>query len=81
MGQTWQRLKAEGVEALAIVATTPDNARLYFRSHPPSLGAVPGGPGGHYPLDEHRVWSGGLAGLGKFPTDDELLAAVRAFSR
>ena len=23
----------------------------------------------------------GLAGLGKFPTDDELLAAVRAFSR
>jgi len=37
MGQTWERLKAEGVEALAIVATTPNNARLYFRSRPPSL--------------------------------------------
>jgi peroxiredoxin len=37
MGQTWERLKAERVEALAIVATTADNARLYFRLHPPGL--------------------------------------------
>ena len=28
MGQAWDRFKAEGVEALAMVATTPDNARL-----------------------------------------------------
>jgi peroxiredoxin len=37
MAQTWERLKAEGVEALAIVATTTDNARLCFRFHPPRL--------------------------------------------
>jgi peroxiredoxin len=37
MGQAGERLKAEGVEALAVVATTPENARFYFRYHPPRL--------------------------------------------
>ena len=37
MGRAWQPLRREGVEALAIVATTPENARLYFRFRPPSL--------------------------------------------
>jgi peroxiredoxin len=37
MGQAAERLRAEGVAALAVVATTPDNARLYFRFHPPRL--------------------------------------------
>lgn len=157
MGQTWERLKAERVEALAIVATTADNARLYFRLHPPGLPVaadpelathrlyrVPGSrmteieevfralrvnPTGELPaplpvreafpalnrlegfkptpidradaarpylqlsaqflVDREGTirWTNiecgreGLAGLGKFPTDDELLAAVRAFIR
>ena len=37
MGQAGERLKGEGVEALAVVATTPENARFYFRYHPPRL--------------------------------------------
>jgi peroxiredoxin len=37
MGQAGERIRAEGVEALAIVATTPENARLYFRFSPPKL--------------------------------------------
>jgi len=37
MGQAAERLRAEGVEALAIVATTPENARFYFRFRPPRL--------------------------------------------
>lgn len=157
MGQAWDRFKAEGVEALAIVATTPDNARLYFRYHPPRLPVaadpefathrlyrVPGSwmteieeafravrvnPTGELPaplpvreafpalnrlegfkptptdredaarpylqlsgqflVDREGIirWTNiecareGLAGLGKFPTDEELLAAIRAFLR
>jgi peroxiredoxin len=37
MGQAWDRVRTEGVEALAIVATTPENARFYFRFRPPRL--------------------------------------------
>ncbi len=37
MGQASERLMPEGVEALAIVATTPENARFYFRFRPPRL--------------------------------------------
>src|SRR5713226_8341400 len=37
MGQAGERIRAEGAEALAIVATTPENARLYFRFRPPRL--------------------------------------------
>jgi peroxiredoxin len=34
MSTTESRLKATGVETLAIVATTPENARLYFKFRP-----------------------------------------------
>jgi hypothetical protein len=37
MAQACERLRAEGVDGLAVVATTPENARLYFRFHPPKL--------------------------------------------
>jgi peroxiredoxin len=154
MGQACDRLRAEGVEGLAVVATTPENARLYFQLRPPRLPVaadpeftthrlygVPSprktdlaedfrtarvNPTGELPallppreasdmlsrLDGHEPtardradfarpylqllgqflvdrqgiirWAniecadGGLAGLGKFPTDDELLTQVRA---
>jgi peroxiredoxin len=157
MGQARERIRAEGVEALAIVATTPENARLYFRFRPPRLRVaadpefathrlygVPGSritdieetirtacvnPTGELPaplpvreasaalsrldgfeptptdredatrpylqflgqflVDREGIirWTNiecareGLAGLGQFPTDEELLAAVRALPR
>ena len=157
MGQASERLRAEGVEALAIVATTPENARFYFRFRPPRLPVaadpefvthrlygVPGpritdieealrttrvDPTGELPaplpvreasaalsrlesfeptptdrqdaaraylqldgqflMDREGIirWTNiecareGLAGLGKFPTDEELLAAVRALPK
>jgi len=37
MGPTRERLRALGVEALGIVATPPENARLYFRFRPTRL--------------------------------------------
>lgn len=37
MGQACDRLRAEGVEGLAVVATTPENARFYFRLRPPRI--------------------------------------------
>jgi peroxiredoxin len=37
MGEAGERLRADGVEALAVVATTPENARLYFRYRPPRV--------------------------------------------
>ena len=37
MSETESRLKAAGVETLAIVATTPENARLYFKFRPTRL--------------------------------------------
>ncbi len=156
MGQAWERLKVEDVEALAIVATTAENARFYFRFRPPKLPVaadpdfvthrlygVPGplrsdiaeafrttriNPSGELPaalpvpeasaalsrlegfeatstdredaarpylqflgqflVDREGIirWTNvecardGLAGLGQFPTDQELLAAVRALS-
>jgi peroxiredoxin len=155
LGAATDSLKAVGVECLAIVATTPDNARLYFRFRPTRapLAADPGlvthrayglpqpamspelvaelertriNPTGELPeplpvlqaaaaldglhgfnpsetdredhdrqgpqlkgqflVDREGIvrWtnietaSEGLAGLGKFPTADELLAAARA---
>lgn len=154
MGQAWERLRAEDVAALAIVATTPQNARFYFRFRPSPLPVaadpeflthrlygVPAprrtdieetlrttrvDPSGELPaplpireasaalsrlegfeptptdredaarpylqflgqflVDREGIirWTNiecareGLAGLGKFPTDEELLAAVRA---
>jgi hypothetical protein len=157
MGQASERIRAEGAEVLAIVATTPENARFYFRFRPPRLrvAADPefathrlyGVPGSHIPEIEQAVqttrvnptgelsaplpvreafsalqrldgfqptptdrddakrpylqfvgqflvdregiirWTNiecdheGLAGMGQFPTDQELLAAVRALPR
>ena len=154
MGQAWDRLRGENVEALAIVATSAENARFYFRFRPPKfpvaadpdfvthrLYGVPGplrtdiaeafrttpiNPTGELsaalPVPEASAalsrlegfepsardredaarpylqflgqflvdregcirWSNvecareGLSGLGKFPTDEELLAAVRS---
>jgi len=156
MGQAWERLRGEDVEALAIVATTAENARFYFRVRPPRfpvaadpdftthrLFGVPAplrtdiqeafrttriNPSGELPaalpvpeasaalshlegfeptstdrqdaarpflqfLGQFLVdregtirWTNiecareGLAGLGRFPTNEELLAAVRALS-
>ncbi len=37
MGQAWEQLRGEGVRALAIVATSPENARRYFRFRPPKV--------------------------------------------
>lgn len=39
MGQSWARLRGDGVDvaALAVVATTAENARFYFRFRPPRL--------------------------------------------
>jgi len=157
MGQAAVQLKVEGVETLAIVATTLENARFYFRFRPSGLpmGADPefithglfGVPGprrtdiedayrstrvnptgelpaplpvpeasdalnrlegfqptptdrkdagrlylqyeGQFLVDREGIirWTNiecareGLAGLGKFPSDEELLTAVRALPR
>ena len=158
LGVTTEKLKAVGVETLAIVATSPENARLYFRFRPTraplaadpelithrayglprpavtpelmqAMGAVRVNPTGELPeplpigdaakaLDRihgytpstvdakeaeqqfpqlkgqflvDRVgivrWVNvegareGLAGLGKFPTDEELLHAARQVAR
>jgi peroxiredoxin len=129
MGQASERLGTEGVEALAIVATTTENARLYFRFRPPKLPVAadrdfithglygvpaprrsdieeayrttrvnPSGElpsplpvreasaalsrlEGFEPTPTDREAREGLAGLGKFPTDEELLTAVRALPR
>lgn len=37
MGATETRLKATGIETLCVVATTPENARLYFKYRPTRL--------------------------------------------
>jgi peroxiredoxin len=158
LGVTTEKLKAVGVETLAIVATSPENARLYFRFRPTraplaadpelithrafglprpavtpelmqAVGQVRINPTGELPeplpimsvtkeldrlqgftpsavdakdaeqqfpqlkgqflLDREGIvrWaniegaSEGLAGLGKFPTDDELVDAARRLIR
>lgn len=37
MGQGWERLRGENVEASAVVATASESAQLYFRLRPPRL--------------------------------------------
>jgi peroxiredoxin len=37
MGRAREKLEAVGIEMLAIVATKPENARLFFRFHPPRV--------------------------------------------
>ncbi len=67
LGVTTDRLKALGVETLAIVATSPDNAQLYFRFRPTRapLAADP-------ELITHRAY-----GLPRPPATPELIAAVQ----
>lgn len=66
LGVTTDRLRALGVETLAVVATQPDNARLYFKFRPTRapLAADPD-------LVTHRAY-----GLPHPPVTPELLAAV-----
>jgi peroxiredoxin len=66
MGATEGRLKASGVETLGIVATTPDNARLYFRYRPTRL-RLAADPA----LTTHRAF-----GLPKPAATPELLKAI-----
>jgi peroxiredoxin len=157
MGATESKLKEAGVETLAVVATTPENARLYFKFRPTRLRLVADpeltthrayglpkpastpelmkqiesvriNPTGEFPeplpipqaagtiakldgytesqtdkSDMERQWpqlkgqflidrdgivrwanvecaTEGLAGIGKFPSADEILTAVRALS-
>jgi peroxiredoxin len=66
LGAETDSLRALGVETLAIVATTPDNARLYFRFRPTRapLAADP-------ELMTHRAY-----GLPRPPVTPELMEAV-----
>jgi peroxiredoxin len=158
MGATEDKLKALGVETLGIVATTPENARLYFKFRPTrlrlaadpelsthrayglprpaptpqfmtALETTPINPNGAFPepmtimeaakaiskadgytenqtdkADMERQWpqlkgqflidqngivrwanvecaTEGVAGVGKFPTTEEIVAAARALPR
>jgi peroxiredoxin len=66
MGTTEARLKAAGVESLGVVATSPENARLYFKYRPTRLrlGADPG-------LSTHRAY-----GLPKPEPTPELMRGI-----
>ena len=68
MGATESKLKAVGVETLGIVATTPENARLYFKYRPTRqrLAADPG-------MATHRVY-----GLPKPAATPELMQALQS---
>lgn len=68
MGITWEKLQAVGVEALGIVATKPENARLYFRYHPTRL-RLAADP----ELITHRTY-----GLPKPPVTPELMQALQS---
>ena len=67
MGVTRQKLQSLGVETLGIVATTPENARLYFKYRPTRvpLAADP-------ELITHRAY-----GLPKPPVTPELMQALQ----
>ena len=66
MGATEGKLKALGVETLGIVATTPDNARLYFKFRPTRL-RLAADPG----LVTHRAY-----GLPKPVPTPEVMQAI-----
>ena len=70
MGVTQQKLLATGVDTLAVVATNPQRARLYFRFHSPR------GPIGADPeLVTHRLY--GLPNPTSVPVTPELLEAYQ----
>lgn len=66
MGTTESKLKAIGVETLAIVATTPENAQLYFKFRPTKL-RLASDP----ELSTHRAY-----GLPKPATTPEFMSAL-----
>ncbi|MBI3084787.1 MAG: redoxin domain-containing protein [candidate division NC10 bacterium] len=68
MGVTRQKLQALGIETLGIVATKPENARLYFRFRPTRvpLAADP-------ELITHRAY-----GIPKPPVTPELMQALQS---
>lgn len=68
MGTTESKLKAVGVETLGIVATTPENARLYFKYRPTRL-RLAADPG----MATHRVY-----GLPKPASTQELMQALQS---
>ena len=68
MGATESKLKALGVETLGVVATTPDNARLYFKFRPTRL-RLAADPG----LTTHRAY-----GLPKPTATPELMSAIES---
>ena len=66
MGAIESQLKTMGVETLAIVATTPENARLYFKFRPTKL-RLASDP----ELNTHRAY-----GLPKPPSTPELMKGL-----
>jgi peroxiredoxin len=68
MGQASERLRAEGVEALAIIATTAENARFYFRFRPAKLRVAADSE-----FATHRLY--GVPGLLRTDIEEEFRAA------
>jgi peroxiredoxin len=68
LGMTHEKLHALGVETMAVVATTPDNARTYFRYRPARvlLAADPG-------LETHRAF-----GLPRVEMTPAMMSALQA---
>jgi len=67
LGQAGDRLRPLGIETLAVIATTLDNARLYYRYHPTRL-AIAVDP----TLVTHRAY-----GLPKVEATWEVVSAMR----
>jgi peroxiredoxin len=92
MGAIEDRLKAQGVETLGIVATSPENARLYFKFRPTRL-RLAADPG----LTTHRAYglpkpdptpefmktleSVHINPTGEFPEPLPILEAAKAISK
>jgi peroxiredoxin len=68
LGSTEQALKASGVETLGVVATAPENARLYFKFRPTRL-RLAADPG----MTTHRAY-----GVPKPTLTPELMQAVES---
>ena len=71
LAQSAERLEQVGIATLAVVATTPERTRLYYRFHPPRfrVGADPD-------LRTHRAY--GLPHLPKTPSVMQLVEAAAA---
>ena len=68
MGVTRQKLQSLGVETLGVVATTPENARLYFKYRPTRVPLAADAE-----LITHRAY-----GIPKPPVTPELMQALQA---